>query len=152
MLGTGLAGGAADAPADARAGRIRPGRAARGKERREPGERRALEEHSPRDRTGEGALLRLGHEWLLSVTRSAVIDVWVWRPGSGDVRRRLDDEAVLRRPGEDDLLTGRPQLGLGRALDVLLEDGHAVAVRELDDVLGAHAEVGRVGDHAGASD
>ena len=30
------------------------------------------------------------------------------------------------RPGQHDLLARRPQLGLGRSLDVLLEDGHAV--------------------------
>src|SRR4051794_41079422 len=58
-----------------------------------------------------------------------------------------DDEAVIGRPGQLDLVAAGPQLGPCRALDVLLVDGQRAAAR-FDDVLGAHPEIRRIADGA----
>src|SRR4029079_17115931 len=59
-----------------------------------------------------------------------------------------DDEAVIGRPGELDLVAARPELGPRGPLDVLLVDHQRPASR-FDEVLGADPDVGRVADDAG---
>src|SRR5215213_5057832 len=71
--------------------------------------------------------------------------VRAWSAGAAGI---FDHEAVLGRPGEDHVLAARPQLRLRGPGDVLLIYGHTVAVLELDDVLGAHAEIRGVGNLA----
>src|SRR3954468_1190289 len=60
----------------------------------------------------------------------------------------LDDERVLRDPGEMHLVAPVPQLVLRGALDVLLVHHHPRAPAGLDDVRGADPHVRGVGDDA----
>src|SRR6185503_16669188 len=59
-----------------------------------------------------------------------------------------DDEAVIGRPRQLDLVAAGAELGPGGPLDVLLVDGERPALR-LDLVLRAHAEIRGVADDAG---
>ena len=72
--------------------------------------------------------------------------------GDREVGRRLpaglDREGVGRREDQPDLLARLPQLGAGRALDVLLVDRHRAAAARLDDVARRDAEVRHVADGA----
>src|SRR5262245_35832056 len=73
--------------------------------------------------------------------------------GFGSVRRGRshlidDDERMVGRPGQVDLLTLRPELGLRRTLHVLLVDRDRGASPRFDLVLRADPEVRRVADDA----
>ena len=69
------------------------------------------------------------------------------RSGGGSAAG-FDGERMGRREDQPDLLARLPQLGAGRALDVLLVDGHRAAAARLDDVARRDAEVRGVADGA----
>ena len=66
-----------------------------------------------------------------------------WRLPAG-----FDGERMGRREDQPDLFARLPQLGAGRALDVLLVDGHRAAAARFDDVARRDAEVRDVADGA----